>query len=64
MEEISQEMLKNLIGNTRDMAFGCIDLLRPSDSYMRQWTWQKLAQIKACHLIGTKRLSKPIQEYC
>ena len=31
----------------------------PSDTYMCQWIGSALAQIMACHLVGTKPLSKP-----
>ena len=36
----------------------------PSAAYMCQWSGLALVQIMACHLFGTKPLSKPMLGYC
>ena len=36
----------------------------PSATYMHQWTGSAVVQIMACHLFGTKPLSKPMLGYC
>ena len=36
----------------------------PSATYMRQWIRSALVQIMACHLLGAKPLSVPMQGYC
>ena len=41
-----------------------VNLLRPSDAYMRRWTGSSLVQIMALRLFGTKPLSEPMLEYC
>ena len=42
----------------------CVNSLRPSDAYMRQWTNHHWFQIMACRLVGAKPLSEPLLEYC
>ena len=36
----------------------------PSATYMRQWIWPALVQIRACRLFGAKPLSQPMLGYC
>ena len=42
----------------------CLNLLKPSDAYMRQYSIPTLLQIMACRLFGAKPLSKPMLPYC
>ena len=42
----------------------CINSLRPTDAYMRQYTSPPLIQIMACRLLGAKPFSEPMLLYC
>ena len=42
----------------------CVNSLRPSNAYMRQYNIPTLVQIMACRLFGTKPLSEPKLPYC
>ena len=48
----------------RNCALCVLNLLRPSDAYMRQQTKPSLVQIMACRLVGAKSLSEPTLVYC
>ena len=41
-----------------------INLLMPSDAYMRRQPETSLVQIMACRMFGAKPLSEPKLEYC
>ena len=51
----------------RDLAQGCVtanvNLLRPRDAYMRQWSGPSLIQIIACRLLGAKPLFELMLTY-
>ena len=42
----------------------CVNSLRPSDGFMRQWTVPLLVQIMACRLFGDNPISKPMMVQC
>ena len=51
------------VNNVCNLAYGQTNSLRPTDAYMSV-NQPALAQIMACHLVGTEPLSKPMIEYC